>query len=252
MFGKVISLLYNYTNGGGFLDSKVYIVLASIFVIFLIWLFTARRRIVGVYDKYLKAPNEKGLTGENVAAFAVQYLDLNIRFSLIKGKLTDAYSHKTKTLYMSEEVRETASLSSVAIVGHELGHALQDKENNFFFRLNYVLNVVTHFTNRFIVPLLIFGLLFKILKWPTPTVGDTLVLVGVILFAMHALFKLLTIPIEYGASRRALQFLLGAKLITKNEANKVEKLLNVAAQTYIVGLFDDFINTARKIQNSFR
>ncbi len=252
MFVKVISLLYNYTNGGGFLSTKIYIILVCIVLIFLIWLFTARRRILKVYNKYLKIPTEKGLNGENVAAFAVGYLNLDIQFSLIKGKLTDAYSHKNKVLYMSKEVKETNSLASVAIVGHELGHAMQDKEHNFFFRLNYVLNVITHFTNRFIIPLLIFGLLFKILKWPTPTIGDGFVIASFVLFAMHAIFKLLTIPIEFGASRRALKFLLDSKLITKNESNKVQHLLNVAAQTYIVGLFDDFITTARKIQNSFR
>lgn len=234
------------------MTTKTYIILACIVVVFLVWLFTARRRIYKVYDKYLKVPNANGLTGENVAVYATKYLDLDIKFSLVKGKLTDAYSHKTKTLYMSEEVRETNSLSSVAIVGHELGHALQDKEKNFFFRLNYVLNVITHFTNRFIFPLLIFGLLFKIIKWPTPNIGDYLILTSVILFGMHALFKLLTIPIEYGASQRALNFLLEAKIIKKSEANKVKHLLNVAAQTYIVGLFDDFISTMSKIQNAFR
>lgn len=226
--------------------------MACIFALFLIWLFTARRRIFNVYNKYLKIPNENGLTGENVAAFAVQNLDLDLKFSLVKGKLTDAYSHKAKTLYMSEEVKDTNSLASVAIVGHELGHALQDKEKNFFFRLNYVLNVITHITNRFIIPLLIFGLLFKIIKWPTSSVGDKMVIASIILFGMHALFKLLTIPIEYGASRRALKFLLETKIITKNESIKVKKLLNVAAQTYIVGLFDDFIITLHKIQNIFR
>lgn len=234
------------------MDTKIYIIAGIVLLIFLIWLFTARTRIVRVYKKYLKVPNSRGLNGENIASFAVRYLGLNIRFALVKGELTDAYSSKTKTLYMSEAIKETNSLSSVAVVGHELGHALQDKENNFFFRLNHFLNVFTHVTNRFIFPLFIFGLLFKILHWPTSSIGDYMILASIILFAMHAIFKLLTIPIEYGASRRALKFLLKSKLITKNEASKVKRLLNVAAQTYIVGLFDDFIVTAQKIQNAFK
>lgn len=234
------------------MDTKIYIILACIIVVFLIWLFSARRRIFKVYHKYLKVTNQNGLTGENVAGYATQKLGLDLRFVLLKEELSDAYSHKTKTLYMSEAVKNTNSLASVAIVGHELGHAMQDKEHNFLFKLNYVLNVITHFTNRFIIPLIIFGLLFKILKWPTVTLGDYMAIAGVILFGMHALFKLLTIPVEYDASRRALKFLLGEKLITNAEASKVKKLLNVAAQTYIVGLFDDFIITARKIQNTFR
>lgn len=234
------------------MNTKFYLIVAGIILIFLIWLFTARRRIVRVYKKYMKVPNDRGLNGENVAAFAVQHLQLNIRFSLIKGELTDAYSQKTKTLYMSEAVRETNSLASVAIVSHELGHAMQDKEHNFFLKLNYALNRITHFTNRFILPLLLFGLLFKILHWPTDLLGDRLIVASIVLFGMHALFKLLTIPVEYGASKRALKFLTSTKLITRREASKVKHLLNVAAQTYIVGLFDDFIITARKIQNTFR
>ncbi len=234
------------------MDTRFYIILGVIILVFLIWLFSARKRIIRVYKKYLRVPSDKGYNGENIAAIAVQRLNLNIKFALVKGDLTDAYSHKSKTLYMSEAVKETNSLASVAIISHELGHAMQDKEKNFFFRLNYVLNVLTHFTNRFIVPLLIFGLLFKILHWPNEKIGDKLVLVSIILFGMHAFFKLLTIPIEYGASRRALKFLTQNNLISKQEVGKVKHLLGVAAQTYIVGLFDDFILTAQKIQNAFR
>ena len=230
----------------------IYWIIAGIVLFFLIWLFSARKRIMIVYKKYLKVPNEKGISGERLALFAREKLNLNIQFALVNGTLTDAYSSKNKTLYLSEDICHTESLASCAVVAHELGHAMQDKERSLIFRINRVLCHITHITNKFITPLLIFGLAFMILKWPTPDIGFYMVITSGVLFALHALFKLITIPVEYDASRRALNFLTSSQIITNKEVPKVKRLLRVAAQTYIVALFDDFVITARKVQRMFR
>lgn len=230
----------------------IYLIIGGVVLFFLIWLFSARRRIMSAYKKYIRTPNDNGISGERIAAYGKQHMNLNIEFALVKGTLTDAYSSRKKMLYLSKDICESESIASCAVVAHELGHAMQDKENMPLFRLNHLLNVFTHFTNRFIIPLLIFGLAFMIFKWPTETIGLNMVISSGILFALHALFKLLTIPVEIDASKRAIRFLTNAKIINKNEVPKVKRFLKIAAQTYIVGLFDDFTITARKLFRIFR
>lgn len=229
-----------------------YLIIGGVVLFFLIWLFSARTRIMKAYKKYIRIPNDNGISGERIAVYGRENLSLNIQFALVKGTLTDAYSSKQKTLYLSQDICESESLASCAVVAHELGHAMQDKENMPLFRLNHLLNRFTHFTNRFILPLLIFGLAFMIFKWPTETIGLNMVISSAILFGLHALFKLLTIPVEIDASKRAIKFLTNNKIITKNEVPKVKKFLRTAAQTYVVALFDDFAITARKLFRIFR
>lgn len=229
-----------------------YLIIGGVVLFFLIWLFSARKRIMSVYKKYIRMPNDNGISGERIAIYGKESQGLDIKFALVKGTLTDAYSSKQKTLYLSQDICESESLASCAVVAHELGHAMQDKENMPLFRITHLLNRFTHFTNRFIFPLLIFGLAFMIFKWPTETVGLNMVISSGILFVLHALFKLLTIPVETDASKRAIKFLVNNKIITKNEIPKIKKFLRTAAQTYIVALFDDFVITARKLFRGFR
>lgn len=224
-------------------------IVGCIVVILLIVVFSSRTRIVRIYNKYMKVDNFYNITGEQLAIYSKKYLKLkDLKFALTREKLGDAYSPKYKTLILSEEVCKTASLASLTIVAHELGHAQQDQQNNGLFLTTRLLGMLTRLTNALIVPLLIVGIFLYVFKYPTPDTGYILIIISGCLFCLHALNKLLTIPLEYDASRRALKYLKEHKFVSDHELKKAKRLLNVAAQTYIAGLLDGIlvINNRRK------
>ncbi len=219
-------------------------------LILLIYLFTARTRVVKLYDKYSKVVNDRGVNGKQVAFFAKEKMGLNsLNFSLIEGKMTDCYVPKRKLLCLSEEVANNASIASVAIVAHELGHAQQDFTGDPIFRINQILSKITRFTSKFILPCLLFGIITHIFKWPTADIGKILVITSGVLFAIQVLFKILVIPVEINASTRALEFLTSNNIITHKEVPKAKKLLRTAGKTYVVALFDGLILPLKKFKN---
>jgi len=226
---------------------QILAIIGFILLILLIIVFSSRTRIVKMYDKYMKIGNKANITGKQLAFLSKQKLELDdLEFALVEDKLADAYSPKYKTLILSKEVCDTASLSSLAIVAHELGHAVQHKNDTGLFYLNQLFGKLTRFTNRFIMPLLILGLASFVFKYPNDTIGITLMIISGVLFAMHILYLLCTIPLEYDASRRALKYLKEYKFVSPAEYSKAKKLLGIAAQTYIVGLFDGLFTFNRK------
>ena len=227
---------------------KILAIVAIILVILLIVVLSSRNRIIKTYEKYLKVANKANLTGKDLAIISKEKLNLeNLKFAILDNKLCDAYSPKHKVLILSQEVCDTASLSSLTIVAHELGHAMQDKESSPLFTISKMLNAFTKFTNKFIVPLLIIGLFLFVIKYPDEYLGSSLMLASVFLFGLHVLNQIINIPLEYNASKRALKYLKENNFVTGNELKKAKKLLNIAAQTYIANLFDGiFILTNRK------
>jgi len=232
------------------LEIDIYKVLAIIAIILLLLLITvlnSRKRIVKTYNKYMKIDNKLNITGKQLAFVAKQQLELDdLSYSLTDRKLGDAYNYKYKTLIMSEDVCNTASLASLTIVAHELGHAMQHKENSALFNTTILTSKITRLTSKLIFPLLIIGLFFMVFKYPTPDFGYVMMIISGCLFLIQVLNKILTIPLEYNASKRALKFLKENNYLTSGEHFRAKKLLGIAAQTYIASLFDDLIPRPRK------
>lgn len=230
------------------MDIYKIIAIALIILLFLLILvLTSRTRIIKTYEKYMHVGNKANLTGKELAILAKQNLQLNdLQFAITKYKLGDAYSPKYKTLILSEEVCNTASLASLTIVSHELGHAQQHKENSGLFLFSRILSGVSRLTSKLIIPLFVIGLLFAILKYPNNNLGYILIISSIILLVFHILNQILTIPLEYDASKRALKFLKENNLLSNNEFRKAKKLLSTAAQTYIAGLLDGLFIFKRK------
>lgn len=217
-------------------------IVACIIVLLILIVLSSRTRIVRTYNKYMKIGNKSNITGEQLALFAKKDMELNnLKFALTRQKLGDAYSPKYQTLILSEEVCYTASLASLTIVAHELGHAQQDKQNNGLFVLTRILGLITRLTNSLIMPTLIVGLFLNVFQYPNATTGYILIIVAGCMFILHVLNKILTIPLEYDASRRALKYLKERKIISESEQRKAKKLLNIAAQTYIASLLDGIL-----------
>lgn len=218
---------------------QILAIVGCILVVLLLIVVSSRNRIIKTYEKYMKVGNKANLTGKELAFVSKEKLELrNLEFALTKDKLGDAYSPKFNTLILSEEVCNTASLASLAIVSHELGHAVQHKNGTALFFITQLFNKITRFTNRIILPLLIIGFFLFILKYPNDTLGYSLMLTSGILFGAHVLNQILTIPLEYDASRKALKYLKENNYVSPSEYKKAKKLLGIAAQTYIAGLLD--------------
>lgn len=214
-------------------------------------MFSSRRRIKTQFKKQIKIGNSQSLTGAQVAVYVREKYRLNISFARTKTDLSDAYYPKKKVLLMSDKVCDTPSIASVAIVCHELGHALQDHERNKLFRTNMALSKITSITNKLIFPLIVVGLIFYIFRFPTEPFGLILISIAIGLFLMHAILKLLTIPLEYDASKRAIKIIQENNFLTKKEIAKTKKLLNNAGETYILALFDGIFGSLKKLKQIF-
>ncbi len=188
----------------------------------------AQWRVRSAYNKYLRVPNSTGLTGLQAAQHLLRSAGLNIRLETISGRLTDHYDPRSNTLRLSADVARSASVGAVAVVAHELGHALQDMQSFALLRLRSGLVPVVNFTSWLGPILFFFGMLLGF---------EQLALVGVFCFAGAVVFSLLTLPVELDASRRAMHLLKQSNILMDQSAVRgAKKVLSAAALTYVAAL----------------
>ena len=231
---------------------KIIIIVAAVFVLLLAIVLSSRSRIKRVYKKYLTVGNKHDLTGSQFASVAIRSLKLDeVKLGVTDGELVDAYSPKSKMLIMSRAVCNTASLASITIVAHELGHACQHKNNSPLFFTCILFGKLSRFLNHFVLPLILAGIVLLIVQAPVLTTGLIVLYVALGIFLFNLLTKILNIPLEYNASHRALKFLKENDFVTSSDYGKAKKLLRIAAQTYIASLFDGIIIFGNKLSNLF-
>lgn len=190
--------------------------------------FYAQAKVRGAYAKYTKVRNSRGMTGLDAARAILGPEGLyDVQVEGIPGQLTDHYDPRTKKLRLSAGVAQQPSVAALAIVAHEIGHALQDHTNYAPLKLRgAIVPAVT--VSSWVAPILFFvGFLFGFtqLAW-----------VGVILFGVSAIFALITLPVELNASSRALKLLQVYNLADGQELQGARSVLNAAALTYVAAL----------------
>lgn len=222
------------------LKNIVWIIIALVVLILMISVFSSRRRIVKIYDKYLTIRLKSGMTGVVFAQYLINTLDLPIQLAKTRGRYDDAYISKSKVICLSEDVLASSSVASVAIIAHEMGHAIQDNCHDAKFNFNHTMRKITAFTNKLVFPLLIAALCFWIFKWPNDSAWITILAVDGGLLLLHIISNFSFITIERDASKRALALLKEHANLTNSEFRHCQKLLKVAGQTYIAHFFDDF------------
>ncbi len=190
--------------------------------------FYAQYKVRSAYSKYLQVPNLRGLSGLDAARSLLPPLGLShLNVEGTPGELTDHYDPRTKTLRLSPGVAHSRSVAAIAIVAHELGHALQDQEAYAPLRLRGGL-VPALTVSSWVAPLLfIFGWI---------TANPTLAWLGVAGFGLAVLFALITLPVEYNASARGLQMLWNYQLVDRRELSQAKAVLDAAALTYVAAL----------------
>lgn len=185
--------------------------------------------VKAAYQKWGRVPARSRLTGHQAAQRLISTGALyGVQVQGVAGQLTDHYDPRDKTLYLSQGVANGASVASVAIAAHELGHAMQDAEGYLPLRFRSALVPVVNIGSNLGWILIMIGLF---LRWAD------IAWLGVLVFAGGAVFALATLPVEFNASARAKQLLVQTGVIqTEEETRGVNTVLNAAALTYVAGL----------------
>lgn len=199
----------------------------------LIFTIYAQIRVKKAYAKGASVSLQGGMTGEAVAR---RILDSNglseVPVLIIPGKLTDHYDPRSQTLSLSEAVYHGNNAAAVGVAAHEVGHALQDAKGYAFLRFRMALVPVCNIGAQFAMPLFVLGLVFSGLS----LFGDYLMFAGILLFSLTVFFQLVTLPVEFNASRRAMRCLSGSGTMDKEELRAARKVLTAAALTYVASL----------------
>lgn len=205
-------------------------------VILALW---AQSRVSHNFKKYSKVYSSRGYTGADVARILLDYNGLNnITVNRISGNLTDHYDPKNKSLSLSESVYGSRTVAAIAVAAHECGHAIQDKEDYSPMRIRAALVPVANIGNYASWILLLLGIIFS---WAD------LAMVGILLFGAVVLFQLVTLPVEFNASARALTALEGGGFLTADEMPGAKKVLSAAALTYVAALVSAILSMLRLI-----
>ena len=178
------------------------------------------------FDKYTKVKNRRGLTGAEVAKMLIQrngLRDVSVERSN-RGRLSDHYNPRNKTVSLSPEVYSGQSMSAVSVAAHEVGHAIQHEKAYAPLQFRSLLAPVASFASRSVMFIIIGGLIFGI---------TGLIDLGIIVFSVVILFQIVTLPVEFNASARALSELEGQGIVYNDEIQHSKKVLNAAALTYV-------------------
>ncbi len=195
----------------------------------------AQMKVLSAYNNYSKIDNSKKLTGKEVAR---KILDKNglqkVTIGRVSGQLSDHYDPKNKNVNLSDSIYSDTSVASLAVAAHECGHAIQDKEKYSFLKFRTSLVPVVNFTSRISSIFLIIGIASQLTK---------LISIGIILLSGGLLFQLITLPVEFNASNRAMNQLNEMGLVSKKDYDGTKKVLHAAALTYVAA----FLSTALQI-----
>ena len=193
--------------------------------IFSLW---AQYSVQSTYKKYSKKPTRCGMTGYDAARKILDDNGLrNIRIEHIRGELTDHYDPAAKVIRLSDAVHDSKSAAAIGVAAHEAGHAVQYAQEYFPMKLRAMIIPATKIGSFLAIPLFIIGLFLA---------SDGLMLAGIILYCAIAFFQLVTLPVEFNASRRAMESLAGYRYLDHDELNAARKVLSAAAMTYVAAL----------------
>ena len=190
-------------------------------------------RLKSKFKKYSKIPTSSGFSGKEIAQKMLDDHNINdVRIISVAGKLTDHYNPQDKTINLSSDVYNGRHVSAAAVAAHECGHAIQHAKSYQWLQMRSQMVPAVNFSNKLMSMIMILGLIGAgVLKMFPFT---TIILVFVILQAVVTLFTLITLPVEFDASRRALIWLKSSNISNEQELTYSEDALKWAASTYVV------------------
>ncbi|AOM82825.1 zinc metallopeptidase [Salisediminibacterium beveridgei] len=199
-----------------------FIIYIALLLIIPIW---AQSRVKSAYRKYSKIRSSSGMTGAQVARKILNDNGLfDVSIEPVKGTLSDHYDPRSKTVRLSEHNYYGNSIAGAAVAAHEVGHAMQDEENYAFLQFRHALVPVANLGSNMSFIFIIAGIILS---------SQGMFLTGIIFMSFAVLFQLVTLPVEFDASNRAMSNIVSAGVIRNDEERDTKKVLNAAALTYV-------------------
>lgn len=203
-------------------------------VIMGIW---AQAKVKSAFAKYSKIRAASGMTGAQAARHLLDRAGLSdVAIEPVAGKLSDHYDPRTRVLRLSESVYGSPSLAALGVAAHEAGHALQDRDKYWPMSVRHALVPVANLGSMALWPAIIGGFLFGI---------KPLIDIGIVLYSFAVAFHLVTLPVEFNASSRALKVLAGSGALHPDEIGGAQKVLSAAAMTYVAATLASVLTLVR-------
>lgn len=189
------------------------------------------------FRKYDQVLSKKHVTGTQAAQYILQSQGIhNVGVQGIAGDLTDNYNSHNKMLSLSQATAQSTSVAAIGVAAHECGHAVQDAKNYFPLRLRASIVPLANIGSTLSIPLILIGVLLR---------GQFLINLGLIAFSLAFIFQLVTLPVEFDASRRALKILAEGGLLDEEELPMARKVLTAAALTYVAATVSTLLQLLR-------
>jgi Zn-dependent membrane protease YugP len=219
----------------------LYLFLMLPVLVFSIW---AQYKVSNSFKKYSGQRTLNNITGAEAAQEVLRHAGVSdVKIERVKGNLSDYFDPRTNVIHLSENVYDTASVAAVGVAAHEAGHAIQYASAYAPIKLRSAIIPVTNIGSRLSVPLIIMGMFL----------GMTgLINIGIILFSAVVVFQLITLPVEFNASHRAITILGESGLLADDELSASKKVLSAAALTYVGALALSLVQLIRFISISQR
>jgi Zn-dependent membrane protease YugP len=196
-------------------------------LILTIW---ASARVNSTFKRYSGQLSARRITGAQAAERVLFNNGIrNVRIERISGNLTDHYDPRTNVIRLSDSVYDSASTAAIGVACHEAGHAVQYAENYAPIKLRAAIIPITNFGSRLAMPLILLGVLLSAFSGAS----NSLVYLGIACFSLSLFFQLVTLPVEFNASRRALQAIDQSDILNDEEIKGARKVLSAAAMTYV-------------------
>lgn len=214
-----------YYYGYGFDWTSVVLVLPCILLS--LW---ASSNVNSTFKKYSRQFSRRGITGADAAQRVLRANGVTgVRIDRVSGNLTDHFDPKANVIRLSDSVYGSTSTAAIGVACHEAGHAVQYAQDYAPIKLRAAIIPITNFGSRIAMPLILMGIVFGSLGY----FSDVLVYLGIAAFGFSLLFQLVTLPVEFNASRRAVAAISSAEILTEEEQRGARKTLKAAALTYV-------------------
>ncbi len=202
----------------------------------------AQFKVKSAYNKYSKIPNTRGLTGEAAARAVLSAHGVtDVKIEHIRGTMTDHFSPRENIIRLSDGVYAQNSVAAVCISAHEAGHAVQHAEGYVPNKIRSSLIPVANISSKLAIPIIIVGCFI------TSAASTAVIWTGIIAYSLAVLVYLVTLPVEFDASRRALQTIRDTRMLDESEYSGARKVLTAAAMTYVASALTALIQFLRLV-----
>ena len=204
----------------------------------------AQGKVSSTFNKYSRVPSRIGITGAEAARRIMEQNGIyDVSIERVSGNLTDHYDPSKKILRLSDSVYSSSSIAAVGVAAHETGHAIQHARGYAPLSLRSLMVPLANIGSRLSMPLILLGLIFSF----SSRMGDSLITLGIVLFGLSVVFTVITLPVEFNASKRAIACLDDSRILYEDEIEGAKKVLSAAAMTYVASTAVALANFLRLI-----